>query len=116
MKPVTGTVTLLDAENAASLLGVSLSQLRRLEEIGAIGPMQTPVGPCYREDELAELAETIAPAVAKMNRIRPAEAARILGVTTRTVSNHFHAGRLHRDPQGFYDAAEVRALHARKGA
>jgi hypothetical protein len=116
MKPwPAGGVALLDAEDAAELLGISMSQFRHLEEIHVIQPMTTPVSHGYREDEMLELAEVIAPAVAKQNRIRPRDAARILGVTTRTLIKQVALGRLHRDPQGFYDAAEVRGLAGRKG-
>lgn len=110
-----GGVALLGAEESAVLLDVRMHQFRHLEKCGFIQPVGTPLGPRYREDLIRDLAEALAPVVEKQNRIRPGEAAAILGVTSRTVSNHVAAGRLHRDPQGLYDAAEVRALARARG-
>ena len=112
-----GGVPLLTEDEAAALLGVSTAQFGFYAgTLGFIRPMDTPVGPRYREDELKELREAIAPAIEKMNRLRPGEAARLLGVTTRTLVTFVNAGRLHRDPVGFYDAVEVRALAAQRDA
>lgn len=114
-KPVRGPVALLDATEAADLLGVSLDRFRHLEAINAIGPMDTPVGPRYRHDELTELAEVIAPASWYHTKLKPCEAARILRVTTPTLRRYAKLGYLHRDAQGYYDADEVHIL-SRQGA
>lgn len=116
-KPIApGGVTLLDAEESAALLDVTMKEFRLFTERGFITAYTTPLGPRYREDLLRDLAEAIAPAIAKRNRIRPADAARILGVTPRTVTNLTHRGLLHRDEQGFYDATEVKALATERAA
>lgn len=114
-----GGVTLLDAEHAAELLGVSMDRFWFLKNecrFASLEPMDTQVGPRYREDLLRELHEAIAPATGYAGKIRVSEAAHILGVNTRTVRNAVAAGLLHRDGRGWYDAAEVHGLRRERGA
>jgi len=112
MKPLPqGPVPLLDATEAADLVGVSLDRFLVLSgELGLIQAMDTPVGPRYREDELTELADAIAPASRYHTKLKPGEAARILRVTTPTLRQYAKDGKLHRTQDGLYDADEVRAL------
>lgn len=116
MKPVPpGGVPLLTAGDAARFLGVSMERFRDFEEdLGLVTPMSTQVGPRYREDELAELRDAIAPAAMYHTKLKPGEAARVLGVTTPTLRRWVELGRLHRDEQGLYDADEVHALDTRR--
>lgn len=115
MKPVPpGGVPLLDAEESAGVLGVTTGRFEGIRDLGFIKPLDTPVGPRYRRDELEDLAEAIAPAVARPQWIRPSEAARMLGVTVPTLRIRASEGLLHRNVQGHYDAAEIRALNKQR--
>lgn len=112
MKPLpTRGVPLLDAREAADLLGISMDRFQAFdEELDLIKPMSTPLGPRYREDELTRLAEAIAPASRYHIKLKPGEAARILRLTVPTLRRYAQEGRLHRDPAGLYDADEVHVL------
>ena len=113
MRPIpSGGVPLLTADEAAERLGISAAWFQEIEAVqGLIRPMDTPVGPRYREDELAELADAAGPAIERAQWIRPGEAARRLGVTVPTLRKHAGKGRLRRNHQGLYNALEIRALN-----
>lgn len=117
MKPIApGGVTLLDVTESADLLRLSVPRFRFLERCGFIAAMDTPLGPRYREDELADLKTAITPPARAAGKLKPREAARILGVDVRTLWAAARDGVVSRDPQGLYDAGEVHDLNeARAG-
>ncbi len=118
MRPIPPNgVTLLNAEETAGILGGGMERLEFLQARGFIRPIRTPRGPGYREDLVRELRAAIIPPGRAEGKLKPGEAARILGVTTRTLHNAAAGDDpvLHRDAQGMYDADEVYALNEARG-
>ena len=116
MRPIPpGGVLLLDAGEAAGLLG-SEDRLRLCEHRGFITAMDTPLGPRYREDELLELRRAWDAGPALRGRLRPGQAAYVLGVSPETLRNSPWGRTLTRDDQGCYDADEIRAVKAGRDA
>jgi hypothetical protein len=106
VKPIPpGGVSLLTADEAISLLGVSATRFAFLSRF--LQPMTTRVGLRYREDALLELRAVLPPP----EPLKPGEAARILGVTVPTLRRAAGEGRVHRDKQGRYDPDEIHALN-----
>ena len=108
----------LTADEAAALLGMSARQFRfYTETLGFIQPMDTPLGPRYREDELLEFRDATRPGGPPVTKLKIGEAARILGVTTRTLRQAAEGDEplLHRDKRGMFDYAEVHAFKSKRG-
>ena len=110
-------VPLLTADEAAALLGMDMGQFRFYgDTLGFIKPMDTPVGPRYREDDLLEFRAATRPGGLPVVMLKSGEAAHILGVDVRTLANAAKARILRRDARGRYYADEVHALNrARAG-
>lgn len=115
MKPTPpGGVNLLDEDEATGLLGGE-SRLRFLAARGFLAVIRTPRGPCFREDEVADLRAALSAPVTFSTRLRVGQAAYALGVTAETIYRAASEGVLHRDELGYFDSAEVRALSEARG-